>query len=188
MRTGNRKNTVKRVFASFAAAVMLLTAATPQEALAAAKTATVTRSYAPMYADCIFKCLVMYGKDTFTITYDKSTKKIISCRAVQSAKNLGTDMIGKGGIRLESKTARTWTYKATWYLNFSILPKPVQLVGRVIKSKLAALSSLGRICTVTVTYKVSANCLQRTMKSKFQVPSRIQSAARYVGGMFTVAF
>jgi len=182
-----RQNRVKRVFAALTAAVMMITAAMPQQAMAASKTATKTMSYAPMYADNVFKILEMYGRDTFTVTYDKNTKKIKSCKASQSARNLGTDMIGKGGIKLVSKTDKVWTYKATWYLNFSVLPKPVQLLGKAIKSKLSALSSLGRICTATITYKVSATSLKHTQTAKFQVPQKLKDIAKYVSGMFTVA-
>ena len=98
-------------------------------------------------------------------------------------------MIEKGGLKLVKKTAKTWTYKATWYLNFEVLPKPLQYLGKAVKSKLAMLSSLGRIATVTVTYQVSATGnLKHKLTYKFQVPSKIQSIAKYFGGMLTKAF
>ena len=169
--------------------VTLITAAVPAQVQAATKNKTVTRTYTPMSADGVFKLLTIYGKDSFKITYNPSTKKVVSCSTSQSSKALGTDMIQKGGIRLVKKTAKAWTYEAKWYLNFTILPKPVQQIGKIFGSKIAALSSLGRIATVTVRYTVNGDgTLKHSLSYKFQVPSKMESAARTVGKWFTSAF
>ncbi len=167
---------------------MAITMIMPGSAFAAAKKATKTRSYTPMYSESLFKCLDMYGKDTFKVTYDTKTKKILGVQTSQKAKGLGTDMIERGGIKLVKKTNKVWTYRATWYLNFTLLPKPVQQLAKVMRMKIAMFTSLGRICTVTVTYQVSADSLKHNMSSRFQVPSKLSSAAQQICRYFTKAF
>ncbi len=167
----------------------LITAMVPCQAQAAVKNKTVTRTYTPMSADGGFKALSVYGKDSFRITYNPGTKKVVSCSASQTAKALGTDMIQKGGIKLVKKTAKAWTYEATWYMNFTILPKPVQFIGKCLGMKIASLSSLGRIATIKVKYTVNGDgTLKHSLSYKFQVPSNMQSAAKTVAKWFTKAF
>ena len=190
----NMTNTAARTFSKKAVSIalilaMIFTMMMPGNAFAAAaKRASKTRSYMPMHAESLFKGLNMYGKDTFKVTYDTKTKRIVSVQASQTSKGLGTDMIEKGGLKLVGKTNKVWTYRATWYLNFTLLPKPVQRLAQMMGMKISAFTSLGRICTVTVTYKVSADSLKHSMSSRFQVPSRLSSTAKKICGYFTAAF
>lgn len=183
-----KKNIFKKAILAILAVAMLTAAVAPANTYAASKTATTTKSYKPMNPDSLIKALSVYGQDTFKITYDKSSKKIISCKASQTAKNLGHTIIEKGGIKLVSKSKTTWTYKATWYLNFKILPTPIKALAKVMKCKYAELSDLGRIATVTVTYKVSAGSLKHSQSYKFTVPSKLNDAVKKLGGLFTSAF
>lgn len=182
------KKLSKRALSFALILALLLSVMLPGHATAAGKSTTVTRSYKPMSAESLFRCLDMYGMDTFQITYDRSSKKILSVRASQKAKALGTDMVERGGIRLVNKTNKVWTYQTTWYLNFTLLPKPVQQLAKLAGCKYACLTSLGRICTVKVNYQVSADSLRHSMSSKFQVPSKLQSTAKKICRCFTQAF
>ena len=92
-----KKNIFKKAILAILAVAMLTAAVAPANTYAASKTATTTKSYKPMNPDSLIKALSVYGQDTFKITYDKSSKKIISCKASQTAKNLGHTIIEKGG-------------------------------------------------------------------------------------------
>ena len=189
IKTTGIKASVKKIIVFALLLATVFTAFFPAEAQAAGKNKTVTRTYRPMDSDCIFKKLSVYGQDSFQITYNPSTGKVVSVKASQKAAGLGTNMVERGGIRLKKKTAKTWTYEATWYLNFTVLPKPLQVIAKAAGMKVADLCSMGRFLVVKVTYTVRGNgTLGHSLSYRFQVPSRLQNLAKKVGRYFTAAF
>ena len=189
MKTASITIIKKRFFVIALVIAILFTSLQPTAVHAATTKKTTTKSYTPMSAEGAFGLVKVWGKDTFKITYDAKTNKVISCQASQSSTALGTDMIQKGGIKLVKKTDSRWTYVATWYMNFTILPKPLQTIAKFMGMKLAKVSSLGRVATVTVTYTVNGNgTLGHSMKYKLQVPSKVEKTVKGIAKFFTKAF
>lgn len=189
MKTNKIMKAVKKgiVFTLLIATLVgVFTPAKKAEAASGAK--TVTHSYKPMKSESLFRFLDIWGKDTFKVTYNKSTGKITGVKASQSNQTLGTNMVEKGGIKLIKKTDKKWTYEATWYLNFTILPKAFRALAVKFTPGLAALSDLGRICKVTVRYTVTPSSLSHSLSYKFMVPSKLEKAARTIGKLLTQAF
>lgn len=125
---------------------------------------TVTRTYDVTTVDNGFKALYCYARDNFKIAYDG--KKVVSCTASQTKKDLDTGMFGKGGIKCIKKTNSKWTYQSIWSINLRLMPSSLLKVAKKVAPEIVAIQKIGTIVKITTTYEVNANgTLKKTSTS-----------------------
>ncbi len=163
-------------------AVMIVFAAVPVSADAAVKTKSKTYVNYPLEARGAIKALDVYGRDTLKIKYNG--QKIISVAPSQYARNLGTKICEKGGIKCTYSTSAKRIYSSTWYVNFSILPKWMIKIADKVTPKLGAIADCGRFVKSTTTYTVYKNGnVTKSSKMQFMVPTKLRDAAKKLAGL-----
>ncbi|MBR2259044.1 MAG: hypothetical protein IJ899_17300 [Blautia sp.] len=175
----NRK--FKKRFTGFAAlaAALMLAFNPPVMAEAAVKTKTTTQVFYCL--DGLSKKLPVkvYGKDTLALTWNISTKNIVSVKGKQTPKNIaGVNMIEKGGMKVQKVSAKVWKVTATWYLNTKPLKdsKVGSAVCRLIP-QLKTIAGYGRFLRVREVYTLKGNGTIRKTSQKYSVvlPEKLQN-------------